>query len=426
MARPTASSPSSAEPASPGGASPAAPLRLPPGISLPPTQTVVRLRRRPVGAIRLGRDLALDVSTPVPAPSPAAPLLVHVLYLSVDPAMRGWMSAARSYIPPVKLGAVMRAGGVAEVLAVHPTAAAGGTGSSRGSDSGGSSAVPAVGDLVTGTFGMCEFATAAVRDVEALSWLPRHVSPALALGTLGMTGLTAYFGLLRVGAPAGGRGETVLVSAAAGATGSVVCGIAKNVLGCRVVGVAGGAAKCAYVRDTLGVDAVVDYKAARGSVGALTKALARACPDGVDIYFDNVGGPLLDAALRVLSRRGRVVLCGAISQYNARERVAGGGPAEYVQLLVKSARMEGFIVLDYAAEYAAARAALVRWYAEGKVGGRLEVVRGGIRAAPQALAMLFRGDNTGKMVVEVGNRWLRSALPGGGGERRPNCNRVFR
>jgi len=353
--------------------------------------------------------LVVDAAAPLPSPSPAAPLLVRVLYLSVDPAMRGWMSAARSYIPPVKLGAVMRAGAIGEVLAVHPAAAA------AAADDGGGAAVPAVGDLVSGTFGMCEFAAAAVKDVESLSWLPRHLSPALALGALGMTGLTAYFGLLRVGLPAGGRGETVLVSAAAGATGSVVAGIAKNVLGCRVVGVAGGPAKCAYLRETLGVDAVVDYKAAAGSVAALTSALAAACPAGVDIYFDNVGGPLLDAALRVLARRGRVVLCGAISQYNARERAAGSGPAEYIQLLVKSARMEGFIVFDYAAEYAAARADLVRWHAEGKIGGRLDLVRGGVRVAPRALEMLFRGANTGKVVVEVGDRWLRPTLQGSGG-----------
>lgn len=334
---------------------------------MPPESRQVRLAARPVG---LPADSAWAfTSEPVPEPGPGE-LVVRVAYVSLDPAMRGWMDDVRSYLPPVGLGDVMRAGGVGEVVASsHPTLA--------------------VGDWVTGAFGVQTYArsdgTGVVRVDPALAPLPTY------LGVLGAPGMTAYFGLLDVGRAV--SGDTVVVSGAAGAVGTVVGQIAK-ILGCRVIGIAGGAEKTRWLTEELGFDAAVDYKSAD-----VRKELRALCPDGIDVYFDNVGGEILDAALARLARGARVVICGAISQYNATGGVRG--PANYLNLLVSRASMTGFVVFDYADRYAEAAQVMAGWMAEGRLLARTDLVQG-IDAFPAALRGLFAGANTGKLVLQVG------------------------
>ena len=306
----------------------------------------------------------------VPAGEPGAgEVLVRVLYLSLDPAMRGWMNEGKSYVAPVGLGEVMRAGGVGRVVKSNdPTLAD--------------------GDLVVGMTGIQDYVVskaAGLRKINPqVAPLPRY------LGALGMTGLTAYFGLLDIGQPK--EGETVVVSAAAGAVGAVVGQIAK-IKGCRVIGIAGGAAKCSYIVDELGFDAAVDYKNED-----VRKALARHCPKGIDIYFDNVGGEILETALSLLARRARVIICGAISQYNSTTGMVG--PRNYMSLLVNHALMEGFVVFDYAERYAEGMKALAGWTIEGKLKAREDVVDG-LDTFPETLLKLFRGENFGKLVIKV-------------------------
>jgi NADPH-dependent curcumin reductase CurA len=296
--------------------------------------------------------------------------LVRVLYLSLDPAMRGWMNEGRSYIAPVGLGEVMRAGGVGRVVASNDPSLA-------------------VGDTVVGMTNVQDYAVVKAKDVTKvdprLAPLPRY------LGALGMPGLTAYFGLLDIGQPK--EGETVVVSAAAGAVGAVVGQIAK-IKGCRVIGIAGGPAKCRYVCDDLGFDAWIDYK--NEDVRA---ALARHCPKGIDIYFDNVGGEILDIALSLLARHARVVICGAISQYNNLGSIQG--PRNYLSLLINHARMEGFVVFEYAARYPEGVQALAGWMLSGKLKAREDIVEG-LETFPETLQKLYRGENFGKLVIKVG------------------------
>jgi hypothetical protein len=296
-------------------------------------------------------------------------VLVRVLYLSLDPAMRGWMNAGKSYIAPVGLGDVMRAGGIGRVV--------------ESNDPG-----FAAGDLVGGMTGVQDYVVskaAGLTKVDPrLAPLPRY------LGALGMTGLTAYFGLLDIGRPK--EGETVVVSAAAGAVGAVVGQIAK-IKGCRGVGIAGGAVKCRYVVDELGFDAAVDYKNED-----VRKALMEHCPKGIDVYFDNVGGEILEIALSLLARKARVIICGAISQYNSVKGIEG--PRNYMSLLVNHALMEGFVVFDYADRYWEGRKALAEWTAEGKLKAREDVVDG-LETFPETLLKLFRGENFGKLVIKV-------------------------
>jgi hypothetical protein len=294
-------------------------------------------------------------------------LLVKNRYISLDPAMRGWMNDVRSYTPPIKLGEVFRALAIGDVVASND-------------------ARFAPGDHVIGVFGVQEHATVAAKDATKI--LPIAPLPVF-LSTLGMPGLTAYFGLLDVGRPQ--PGETVVVSGAAGAVGAVVGQIAK-LKGCRAVGIAGGAEKCAYLR-TLGFDAAIDYKA-----GEVAAALREHCPNGIDVYFDNVGGDILDAALARLAMRARVVICGAISQYNATGRIAG--PANYLSLLVNRASMTGMVVIDYAARFPEAIAEMASWMAAGKLTSKEHIVRG-LEAFPPALNMLFTGENHGKLILEV-------------------------
>jgi NADPH-dependent curcumin reductase CurA len=334
---------------------------------MPATNRQIRLAARPQGEIKPSDWEHAD--EPVRAPNDGEFAGVTKL-ISLDPAMRGWLNDVRSYVPPVGLGEVMRAGSVIEVTeSNHPQYAP--------------------GDHVVGMFGVQSHV---VSDGQGALKVDASAAPlATYLGALGMPGMTAYFGLLDVGALA--EGETVLVSGAAGAVGSMVGQIAK-VKGARVVGIAGGPEKCALLTDELGFDAALDYRAED-----FKAQLRAATPDRIDVYFDNVGGEILDLALTRLNLKARVVICGAISQYN--NETAMRGPANYMALLVSRARMEGFVVFDYAKRYREAAAEIAGWIGEGRIVSKEHVVRGDVDRFPETLQMLFRGDNVGKLVLEV-------------------------
>jgi NADPH-dependent curcumin reductase CurA len=324
------------------------------------------LARRPVGAVT--RDDFTFQTVPVEAVAPGQ-ILVKSEYLSLDPAMRGWMNEGKSYIAPVELGAVMRALGVGKVIeSQNPKFA--------------------VGDYVQGVFGVQDYFVGEPKGFNkvdpSLVPLPRYLS------ALGMTGMSAYFALLEVGAPK--AGDTVVISGAAGAVGSMAGQIAK-IKGCRVIGIAGGAEKCKALLDDYGFDGAIDYKNEDIHAG-----LKRECPKGVDVYFDNVGGDILDAVLTRLAPKARVVICGAISQYNNKEAVKG--PANYLSLLVNRARMEGFVVMDHAANFASAGMEIAGWLAQGKINSKEHIVEG-LETFPETLLMLFKGENTGKLVLKV-------------------------
>ncbi|MGQ4387124.1 NADP-dependent oxidoreductase [Streptomyces sp. SAS_270] len=326
----------------------------------------VRLAARPVGEPR-PTDWE-HVEEPVGEPGDGE-FLVRVRYLSIDPAMRGWMNAGRSYIRPVEIGEVMRAGAVGEVIASrHP-----------GFE---------VGDQVSGTFGVQEYCVSDGRGVTKVD--PERAPLPTYLGTLGMSGMTAYFGLIDIGRPE--PGQTVVVSGAAGAVGSIVGQIAK-ILGCRVIGIAGGERKCRMVVEEFGFDAAIDYRSQD-----IRKALREHAPDGVDVYFDNVGGDVLDAVLGRLARGARVVICGAISQYNSTEPK---GPANYLSLLVNRATMTGMVVFDYADRYPEGVAQLATWLTEGRLTSLEDVVSGSVTDFPDTLMRLFRGENHGKLVLRI-------------------------
>ncbi|HCG41076.1 MAG TPA: NADP-dependent oxidoreductase [Pseudomonas sp.] len=296
-------------------------------------------------------------------------ILVENLYLSLDPAMRGWLSTAKSYIPPVQVGEVMRALGVGRVI------------ESRNREF-------SIGDHVSGPLGVQDYykgtAEGFYRVDPSVAPLPRYLS------ALGMTGLTAYFGLLDVGQPV--AGNTVVISGAAGAVGSVAGQLAK-LKGCRVIGIAGGQEKCRYLIGELGFDGAIDYKHED-----LRGALKRECPKGVDLYFDNVGGDTLDAVLARLNLRARVVICGAISQYNSSSGIKG--PANYLSLLANRARMEGMVVTDFVHRYADALDDLSRWLASGQLKSREDIAQG-LENFPENLGRLFCGDNFGKLVLRL-------------------------
>ena len=326
-----------------------------------------RLAARPVGLPQPSDWEYLEQ----PAPEPGdGQFLVQVEYISLDPAMRAWMNPGRSYVPPVEIGEVMRAAAVGRVVeSHHPDYRA--------------------GDCVSGAFGVQRFAASdggGVRHVDtALAPAPVH------LGALGLSGLTAYFGLLDVGRPE--PGQTVVVSGAAGSVGSIVGQIAR-IKGARAVGIAGGAEKCDWLVRGLGFDAAIDYKA-----GEMAAELRKHTPDRVDVFFDNVGGEMLDAVLLRLARGARVVLSGAISQYNA--TAAMRGPANYMQLLVMRASMAGFVIFDYAQRYAEAAAELAAWLRAGELRSREDVVQGTVEQFPEVFLRLFRGENTGKLVLAL-------------------------
>ncbi len=325
-----------------------------------------KLKQRPVGMVK--REDFEFTEAAVPEVGDGQ-FLVKIAYISLDPAMRGWMNEGKSYIPPVALGDVMRAGAVGEVVqSKHPQ-------------------FP-VGTHVSGVFGVQEYA---LSDGKAVTQVDPKLAPLpVYLGTLGMPGMTAYFGLLDIGKPQ--AGETVVVSGAAGAVGQIVGQIAK-IKGCRVVGLAGGADKCRYVVDELGFDACIDYKQ-----GDVKKALKQHCPKGVNVYFDNVGGDILDDVLTQLAMRARIVICGAISQYNNTAPVKG--PSNYLSLLVHRASMTGMVVFDYADRYAEGAREMAGWLQSGKLKTREDIATG-LEHFPETLLKLFKGENTGKLVLKV-------------------------
>ncbi|SLN72801.1 NADP-dependent oxidoreductase [Oceanibacterium hippocampi] len=328
----------------------------------------LKLAARPFG---LPKDSDFEIVAGEVGEPGEGEVLVRVIYLSLDPAMRGWMNEGKSYVRPVRIGEVMRALGLGQVVA---------SGDARF----------AVGDYVVGLTGVQEMALLQAKDLTPA--IPKAAPLPSFLGGLGMPGLTAYFGLLDICAPK--PGETVVISGAAGAVGGVVGQIAK-LKGCRAVGIAGGAEKCAYVRDELGFDACIDYKA-----GDLNAGLKEHCPDGIDCYFDNVGGETLDTVLRRINVFARIAFCGAISIYNATEPPAG--PKNYLSLLANRAKVQGFIVFDFQDRYPQAIQDLAGWYAEGKLKFREHVVEGRLDDFRDTLVMLFEGRNFGKLVLQIG------------------------
>jgi NADPH-dependent curcumin reductase len=334
-----------------------------------PLNRQARLAARPSG-LPQASDWNM-VEEPLPTPG-AGELTVAISYISLDPAMRGWMNAGASYIDPVEIGEVMRAGAVGRVIASeHPSFA--------------------VGEHVYSDFGVQEYA---LSDGKGVLKVDPEIAPLPTyLGTLGMTGMTAYFGLFDVAKMR--EGETVVVSGAAGAVGSAAGQMAKLKGAARVVGIAGGEEKCRWLVEELGFDVAIDYKRED-----LRRALRQAAPDGVDVYFDNVGGEILDAVLTRLARGARIVICGAVSQYNSTDGVRG--PANYLSLLVARASMIGMVVFDYAPRFGEAAAEIAGWMREGRLISREHIVDGGVSAFPDTLLKLFTGENVGKLVLRVG------------------------
>ncbi len=333
----------------------------------------IRLAARPVGMPTAANWSHTTEAVAEPA---EGGVVLKTLALSLDPAMRGWMNDAKSYIPPVGINEVMRAGGVGQVIASKNERYA-------------------VGDYVSAGFGVQEYITLAKDDMKRNGLVKIDLSVGTLtqwLNVLGMPGMTGYFGLMDVGMPK--AGETVVVSGAAGAVGQTVGQMAK-IKGCRVVGIAGGAAKCEWVVKELGFDACIDYKAGPSSVRDGLKAH---CPQGVDIYFDNVGGEILDHVLARINRKARIIICGAISQYN--NTTAVQGPKNYLSLLVNRARMEGIVVFDYADRYHLAVAEMAAYLKDGRMKSKEDVVQG-LDTFPDTLLKLFNGENFGKLVLQV-------------------------
>jgi len=327
--------------------------------------TQCKLAARPVG-LPTASNWEI-VTAPVPTPADGQ-FVVEVQYLSIDPAMRTWMNAGRSYVPPVELGEVMRAQGIGRVVESR---------NPKFSE----------GDTVSGLFGIQRYA---VSDGAGVLPVDLGLAPApVHLGTLGISGLTAYFGLLDVGEPQ--PGQTVLVSGAAGSVGNLVGQIAR-IQGCRTIGIAGGQDKCRWLTEDLGFTAAIDYKNAD-----LRAELKNHAPDGIDVFFDNTGGATLEAALNRLARGARIVLCGAVSQYNE----APQGPANYMQLLVSRASMTGFVIFDYQKRYAEGLSQLAQWLTDGSLKSREQVEQGRVADFPDMLLKIFTGANTGKLVLAL-------------------------
>ena len=327
----------------------------------------IRLAGRPVGLPKSSDWEFTEAAVP---DLEIGQVLVKIHYISVDPAMRGWMNDRETYVPALRLGDVMRALTVGEVIASQ-------------------NPIFATGEFVVGIDGVQEYA---ISDGSALTKTDVGLAPLPAyLNSLGIAGLTAYCGLIEVGAPK--AGEAVVVSGAAGSVGAHVGQIAK-IKGCRAVGIAGGARKCAFLIDELGFDAAIDYQNEDLNAG-----LARSCPDGIDVFFDNVGGECLDAALARINFHARVVICGAISQYN--NTTAIEGPTNYLNLLIRSARLEGFIYFNWRSQWPAMVAELAAWLNAGKLNCPDDVVEGGVAAFPDTLLRLFSGDNFGKLMIKV-------------------------
>jgi NADPH-dependent curcumin reductase CurA len=332
---------------------------------MPETNRQIRLRSRPKGAVT--RDNFDTGATALPELKDGQ-ALVRSLYLSIDPTIRGWMERD-TYLPAIEIGAVIRSAGAGVVVASkNPRLSP--------------------GDRVFTMLGWQEYAI--VTDKDRPTAIPQGIDLRDALSVFGITGMTAYFGLNDIGKPQ--PGETVVVSGAAGATGSIVGQLAKN-KGCRVVGLAGGPAKCAWLTGELGFDAAIDYRTE--DVG---KRLTETCPKGIDIFFDNVGGQILNQALARIALHGRVVLCGAISQYDKLDDAYG--PPNYINLIGRRGRMEGFIILDYVDRFMEGAMAVGALLAEGKLKHKTTVVDG-LDHAPEALLRLFSGDHDGKLLVKV-------------------------
>lgn len=323
----------------------------------------ILLAKRPDGPVDADCFVAAESAVPEPGDGE---VLVRVDYLSIDPTIRMWM-AMDTYLPAIEIGAPIRSAGLGTVI------------ESNNDD------IP-VGTVLFGTPGWQEYAVMGPKDQV----VPEGVDPTAALSIFGITGLTAYFGLMEVGRPK--EGQTVVISGAAGATGSVAGQIAK-LQGCRVVGIAGSEDKCRWLTEELGFDAAINYRSE--NVGT---ALHAACPNGIDVFFDNVGGEILEAALANLALHGRVVMCGAISQYN--DSVPPAGPRNLSVLISKRGRMEGFIILDFLPRAGEAIAQLATWVMSGQLHYKVDVLDG-LAAAPEALRRLFSGENTGKMLVHL-------------------------
>ncbi|HSE21948.1 MAG TPA: NADP-dependent oxidoreductase [Pyrinomonadaceae bacterium] len=326
----------------------------------------ILLASRPVGEPADANFRLVDADMPRPQD---ADVLIRTLYLSVDPYMRGRMNDRKSYIPPFAVNEVIKGGGIGEVV-----------------ESRSPSLQP--GDIVTGMLGWELYSVANAKELTKID--PKLKPVTTALGVLGMPGLTAYFGLLDIGRPT--EGETVVVSGAAGAVGMTVCQIAK-IKGCRVVGIAGSDEKNRYLEHELSVDKAVNYKD-----GDTFQALKNACPNGVDVYFDNVGGDISDAVLPLINKGARIPICGQISMYNL--ETIDVGPRVQPYLLVKSALMQGFIITDYASRFSEGINQLLRWYTEGKLKHAENIVEG-FENAPRAFLGLFKGENLGKQLVKV-------------------------
>ncbi|WP_026995922.1 NADP-dependent oxidoreductase [Flectobacillus major] len=331
------------------------------------TNTQVKLAARPVGNPQ-STDFLLE-SSPVPTPQEGE-VLVKTLFVSMDPAMRGWMNEGKSYIRPIQIGEVFRAGTAGKiVVSKNPNFE--------------------VGDYVTGNWGVQEYAVSLGKDLVKVDISIAPLTTYLA--TLGMPGLTAYFGLLDTALPK--AGETLVVSGASGAVGSVVGQIAK-IKGCKVVGIAGEQDKCDYCITELGFDACINYK-----TQDVRKALKEACPEGIDIYFDNVGGEILDIVLGQIRFKARIVICGAISQYNNTTPIKG--PSNYLSLLVNRAKMEGIVVFDNAHRYGEAAKEMAMWIQQGKLKSKVHIEKGLDNFLP-TMMMLFSGKNFGKLLLQVG------------------------
>jgi len=327
------------------------------------------LAKRPHGMVT--KDNFEYREQPIPEPGDGE-VLIRNLFLSFDPTQRGWMEDRESYVPPVGIGEVMRAGSVAQVVRSN----------SPGFEP---------GELVQTTGGWQDFAVVSgAPGPFGLTKLPPGVTPPLALGVLGITGLTAYWGLLDLGSPK--AGETVLVSGAAGATGSVAGQIAR-IKGCRVVGIAGGPEKCEWLTDVAGFDAVIDYKNEN-----VSQRIGELCPNRVDVFFDNVGGGILEAALDHINMRARIVLCGGISAYNATEPLPG--PSNLMNLVIMRARMEGFIIIDYMDRAQIAVTDLLQWVQSGELVHQ-EDIQEGFENIPDTLNRLFTGKNLGKQLLKI-------------------------
>ena len=328
---------------------------------------VIKMASHPDGALEDDDFELVDAPVPEPADGEA---LVRTLYLSLDPAIRVWMNGIDTYVPGIHVGDVMRAGGLGEVV------------QSR-------NAAYTEGDLVFGMMQWSEYCIARAGP-DGMMTLPRQEPITAFLSVLGVTGLTAYFGMFDVAQPK--EGETVVVSGAAGAVGSVAGQIGK-IIGCRVVGIAGGPEKCAWITDELGFDAWIDYKSEN-----VAARLRETCPDGIDVFFDNVGGEILDAVLGQINLHARIALCGAISQYDTAE--LSPGPRNFLNLIPQRGRVEGFILLDYRDRFVDAILQLGQWVQEGRIRYAEDIVDG-LENAPAAFRRLFSGENTGKLIVKV-------------------------